>query len=325
MQQNDYIHKRQEKMTTPPEVIDSVFADMTGEEMVSKARIYAGEDNEVYLVRTEKEEVILRISRKGPVEFRKESWAMEQCKKAGVPVAAMVSIKDTEHEGAPLSFCIQTKIEGDSLSRGSMDYHDLGEEILKKIIVESGAVLSKIHSVSTDGFGPLDGNGHGSFGNLGEFMGHKLPSPEALEVLSRQTGIGFELLVLVRDFMLRKSKDLDKLDPKLVCRDFSPKHIFVGNDYKITGIIDFGAVYGYSPVYDFAVWDYWMDDLPLEWIKEGYANKALFDEDFEGLLSFFKLYLALYLLNLYQERGNQEGVEQAKAKLSEFWREIRND
>ena len=323
MQQNDYIQTRQEKMTTSSEMIDSVFMDMTGKEIVSKARIYAGEDNEVYRVTTNDNEVILRISRKGPLEFRKEAWAMEQCKKAGVPVATMLSIKDTEYEGAPLSFCIQTKVLGDSLSRGSMDYHDLGEEVLKKIIVESGAVLSKIHSISTDGFGPLDGSGHGSFQNLGEFIEYKIPNPEDLKVLSKQTDTDLELLVHVRDFILQKSKDLGKLDPKLVCRDFSPKHIFIGDNYEITGIIDFGAVYGYSPVYDFAVWDYWMDDLPLEWIKEGYANKALFDENFEELLSFFKLYLSLYLLNLYQERGNREGAEQARAKLSDFWREIR--
>lgn len=50
---------------------------------------------------------------------------------------------------------------------------------------------------------------------------------------------------------------------------------------EIVAILDWGDVRSDSPLFDFANWDYWFDDVtPTEWLMEGYTNKKLFDSDF---------------------------------------------
>ena len=69
---NEYIKALQEKMTTPDNVIESVIRDNLKTTIEAKQRIFAGEDNEVYdAILGNGENVIIRISRKGVVEFRK--------------------------------------------------------------------------------------------------------------------------------------------------------------------------------------------------------------------------------------------------------------
>ena len=320
---NEYIKALQEKMTTPDNVIESVIRDNLKTTIEAKQRIFAGEDNEVYdAILGNGENVIIRISRKGVVEFRKEAWAMEQCKKAGVPVAEVLFIQDIDYDGKTLSISAQSKIVGDSLERGNTDYRTLDRDVLKGLIVQAGAILSKVHSIPTDGFGKLNQNGHGPYKNFREWIEVKLTDSELYFSLA---GVhGFDKAVLEKALKILEdfSREDREILPVLNHCDFVPKHFFFEGN-KITGIIDFGGIKGQSPIHDFAVWDYWIkEEFPIEWLKEGYKNKGLFNEEFERLLIIFKIDLAFYLVKLYHERNYPEGIMDAFSKMKSFVKTI---
>jgi aminoglycoside phosphotransferase (APT) family kinase protein len=316
---NDYIKSLQEKMTTPDGVIESAIRDNLQSSVESKQRIFAGEDNEVYdTLLKNGQNVIVRISRKGPIEFRKESWAMGQCKKVGVPVAEVLFIQDVELDEKTVSISAQSKIAGDSLERGNTDYRTLDRSVLKNLIVQSGAMLSRIHSVRTNGFGKLNEDGRGPYKNIKEWIEAKL-SDSALYFSLAETYF-FDKSVLEKALQILEnfSKESREISPVLNHGDFVPKHFFFKGD-KITGIIDFGGIKGNSPMHDFAIWDYWIkDEFPIEWLKEGYENKELFNEEFDLLLTVFKIDLAFYLIKLYHERNYPEGILDGFSKMKSF-------
>lgn len=85
---------------------------------------------------------------------------------------------------------------------------------------------------------------------------------------------------------------------------------------EISGILDWGEVEGHSPINDFAKWDYWFgDELPLEWLKEGYQNKAIFDDNFEWMLHWVRLNNGLGVLWWYYKQNYSKAIEKAKNKL----------
>ncbi len=88
-------------------------------------------------------------------------------------------------------------------------------------------------------------------------------------------------------------------------------------DNKITGILDFGGVCSEpGGVYDFYWWDYWQEDnLPVEWLKEGYSNKSLFNQDFDALLKIYRIHRGLELLLWYYSEKYMPAVNKAKRKL----------
>lgn len=170
----EYISWRQTKhegMNTPTSLIENVIFEATDSRLVKLKRIIAGEVNEVYLAETESgQEIIIRIFHGQKAKFYKEQWVFEQCAKVGAPTPQMLLVKSIEVNGKPLEICIETKLSGTSFDQipeilnSKMD----GERI--NILHQIGQILSKIHSIPTNGFGPLDRNGNGKFPSIQELI-----------------------------------------------------------------------------------------------------------------------------------------------------------
>ncbi|MCL5970709.1 MAG: phosphotransferase, partial [Patescibacteria group bacterium] len=152
------------KVITPDEIVNQVVKEATGFDVFLKKRIISGEVNEVYTIESsDRSQIVVRISRGEKPNFAQEKWVINECRKIDIPVPEILLIKYIDYGKERLLFCVQRKIEGDPLERGKIDYHNLDKENLKKIIIQAGEILSKIHSINIKGFGYLNKNCIGEF------------------------------------------------------------------------------------------------------------------------------------------------------------------
>lgn len=312
----DYLAQIHAQLLTPTELILETVKEATGQTSnANPQKITAGEVNEVYFVSLpDGKEVAVRISRTD--DFASEKWAIEKCEELGVPVAKILLIKQAELEHEKVNLCVQSKLPGEPLERGKIDFHTLDKKYLQRILNKAGELLSRIHSIPTEGFGHLNGQGQGEYFNFYDFV-TEFDEQERYSRLARETNFPEEEMKKLLDALTAGGNKYRDLKPFLSHGDFNVKHImFEGGE--ITGILDFGDVEGHSPVNDFAKWDYWFgDDPPLEWIKEGYANKKLFNSDFDELMLLIQLRNGTHILKWYNGKY-PNGVEGAKQKLHEL-------
>lgn len=316
LEYDQYLADLHTKLNIPDQTLQEVVKEATGLLFVSKQRIIAGEVSEVYdLTLENKDQIIARISRKEEPDYEQEKWAIDQGQKAGVPVPEILLIKNLILDNQQISLCVQKKLVGDPLERGKIDYHDLDGDYLKKMIVKSGEILSRIHSVSTAGFGELNGQGEGRFKNFHDLMAEKVEQEEKYRQMASDINFDLQIMEMVLQIMKNNLGQAQDIKPVLVHGDFAPKHIMVKGD-EVTGILDWGEVTGNSPIFDFARWDYWFGhELPIDWLKEGYTNKALFNQDFEALFHWIRLDIGLGTIWWYHKQKYHRGVEGAKKKL----------
>jgi len=163
----------------------------------------------------------------------------------------------------------------------------------------------------------LDGNGKGRFDTFAEMMETEaaIDNLEKYVKLADEVGFDRDAMKKILKVVTNGVRSTPSSSPVLTHNDFHPKHIIV-KDGWVNGLIDFGEVAGNYPVSDFAKWDYWDGDwIPLEWLKEGYANKEIFQNGFEETVHWMKLEHGLSLLRWYDHQYYAKGVEDAKRKL----------
>ena len=105
----------------------------------------AGKTNFVFDVITKDGNFIIRIasSKAKLSDFVKEQWATHKAKQAGVPVPEILEVG---HEIIPFPYMLQQKING----KEAIDHPDR-----LKILNKLGKYAKVIHSIPTEGFGPV--------------------------------------------------------------------------------------------------------------------------------------------------------------------------
>ena len=103
----------------PPDDVAAVVTKATGRPMVSLRRIVRGQENEVYRAVTDSDdEVIIRIKRFGEEgTLADEAWAMEQARRAGVPVPEVLLVDRLTSEDADLPVMVLAVAEGQAARR----------------------------------------------------------------------------------------------------------------------------------------------------------------------------------------------------------------
>lgn len=310
-----YLANLHSGLVTPEELISETIKEATGRQLADKKRIVAGEVNEVYDVALDNGGyVILRISREVGA-FDREKWAIEQCKKIDVPAPDILLIKHLQTVNQPLSLCVQEKMEGEPLERGSIDYHQLDPVLVRRLVVKAGEMLARIHSIPTMGFGRLNGQGQGRFKSLHDLMAEKVSQRELFMKLAKDLKLDQKVIEEAIKIFAGHLNKIEEIEPHLSHGDYAFKHIMVKGE-EIVGILDWGEVTGNSSVNDFARWDYWFkDELPTEWLQEGYTNKALFDENFEDMLHWYRINIGLENLWWYHDKDYPQAIDRIKEKL----------
>lgn len=313
----EYLTSLHAKLITPDEVLNSVVFEATKKQLKDKRRIIAGEASEVYDIELETEKhVILRIARGGKKQYDQEAWAIEQVKKADVPVPEVLLIKHLPSEGGFVSFCVQSKLPGEPLERSVIDFGQFDENRRKRIINSAGEVLSRIHTIRTKGFGYLEADGTGPYATFGGRMSENLTQADTFFQLAKKYDIPQQEMQKVLDILSKKANTAPTIEPVLCHNDYNIKHILIDESDRITGIIDWGEVQGGSPIDDFAKWDYWYgDSIPTKWLEEGYSNQKIFSGNYEELVHWIRLDCSLGSIYWYDQVNYIPGVETAKTKL----------
>lgn len=311
----DFLKQIHSNLTTPDEIVIQAVKDATGKLHISKKRIIAGELNEVYQVAlADGRFVIVRISHNGSGVFGREQWAINKCREKGISIPHVLLVKDYILDGAAYSVCVQERMSGEPLERGEFDYTTMDTEDLRKIMQQAGKILSQIHTISTKGFGYLDANGVGEFKTSRDFLSEHL-SQEQQELylkLAKEVNFGEQEMKNIFTILVRESKR--SYQSVLNHNDYAPKHIMV-EDGQVTGIIDWGEASGNSPIADFFTYSFWYPNIPWEWLKEGYENKEIFEDDFEKKLYALSLNKALGTLWHYYDTKSQYGLDLVKPRL----------
>lgn len=307
--------KHERLFNTPAGVIDEVVRKAIGAAPAERERIIKGEVNEVYGVKIDGgREIIVRISRGSEAEsqFQKEGWAIEQAAKAGVPVPHVLLVEPLQVEDQTLGVSVEERLPG--LPLDELADRLSGSE-LAKILQRAGALLSQIHSIRTEGFGELDKKGRGERASIAFMFSEESLDPQELLVAARTASLNPDVIERAVRILEKYQEHYPPVAPHLLHGDFAPKHILI-DDGKITGIIDFENAHGGDPVQEFANWQFFFEGrYPIEPIKEGYAGKSLFDDEFEHRFFIWKLLIGLIDLCYYVEEGNQSGINHCKKRI----------
>ena len=86
--------------------------------------------------------------------------------------------------------------------------------------------------------------------------------------------------------------------PVLLHYDLTPDHIFVDNDDRITGVIDWGAVQSGDSVRDLVRWSYWDTyECSIDWLASTYGQSLVKSKGFEERIKLARIIDALLLLD----------------------------
>lgn len=304
------------KLVTPDETIQEIVKEGSGHSLVGKTRIVAGEVNEVYDIELENgEHIILRIARNGYPNFVQEKWAIEKVQNLGVPVPKILLVKHFKVGEEEKSACLMEKVDGEPLERGSIEFDKLDLKLKRRLINQAGEILSKIHSIETEGFGWIIGEGQAIHKTSDELIYELLSQQEKFEKIALEENLGKDIVQKALDIIRNFKPAYSQVKPHLNHGDYSHKHFMIKGN-RIVAILDWGGIRSDTPVYDFAWWDYrFSDHIPTEWLKEGYTNKALFADSFEEFLHMLRLFGGLEMIAWYHQEKYKPAVEKAKAKL----------
>jgi aminoglycoside phosphotransferase (APT) family kinase protein len=300
-----------ERFQVSDEVIRRAARVVSTRPLVAKTRIVHGEANEVYaLTYRGGLEVILRIARRSNGLFEKERWAIDRCRALGIHAPAVLSVQTLESAGEALDACILEKLPGERLS----DSLGLPRTTLRRVVVQLGEELSRMHTIGADDLG----EGAAFFaGDTDDF-----PALED-EFIELASAAGLDRGVLGRAFRFYEAA-VAKQAPtsrRLTHNDLRACHVVVDQG-RLSGMIDFGQVSLDSPVNEFAKWDYWeAPDLPVAWLEEGYGDKGPFGTGYERLFKALRIANALWALRWYALTSYTAGVERAATRLRAYFAE----
>lgn len=318
-----YLEKFHSKSSASKETIDEVVYQAIGKYPLSIIRLFTGEVNEVFEANLkDRNNIILKINKSDRPLFLQEKWAIEQCRQRNLPVPRIHLLKHIPQNGEILSIFVEEKLSGDTLERGNVNMWELDQVLLQSLMRKSGEMLAKMHAIPIEGFGDLDGNGKGEYTSWQDMILEKPRQAEKYMRIAKRFDLPEEKIKLALQTISSQGKQFNLINSEFNHGDFAPKHILIEGD-KVTGIIDFGDVLAHSPVFDFARWEYWYgQSTALDWLKEGYSDKAMFDRNYKELSHLIKLNLSLGTIWHYSRRNYKKGINHGIERMIELLKYI---
>ncbi len=286
------------KLQTPHHVLAGVVKKHLGHTLLDVEKIIAGERNEVYLLITDKEKYVIRISQSEKGDFEKERQAKKITSNLGVPSATIVAIGFLGKKHSTHQYSLEKFVEGTIYNLYETDKKTLG-----RIFESAGEILGKIHSVQTVGFGELNND-------------FRAPYETFIEKITREkiNNIDYHKDIALRQklnwpFIREMIEQLEKHlyvfahEPSvLVHGDFNHKHFVVDDTLTIKAILDFGECSSGSPIEDFGGWYFWFEDVfPVEILTRKYPNNAYLQDNFDLKLSLMAIIKILDLIDYFDE------------------------
>ncbi len=144
------MRRRHAAFSTPDAVLFDLVARATRRQPIRSERIVQGYDNEVYAV--EKDDgasFIVRLHRFGEVSLTQEAWALEQCRRQGVPVPEVLGLETLTTADGRREVMVQYRLPGRPLSA---ILPTLGPGERARVLFQAGEALRGIDKINVGGY-----------------------------------------------------------------------------------------------------------------------------------------------------------------------------
>jgi aminoglycoside phosphotransferase (APT) family kinase protein len=316
---NPQIIKRHDAYHTSKQLIFDIVKRATGQQGITREKVAHGYDCEVYIVHTrQSDDVVVRIRHHGGAPFAEEAWAITQCRTVGVPAPEVLLVEMITIDGQPREVMVQRRVPGRALSEIE---RTLTPDQRAEVWRQAGAALGAMHSILVGGFYKRHSDGSWDFPDWKNISEQSIVDRTSEKPLLIQAGFRADEV----DRLLRMLEDGQMLfadeQPVLCHGDFLPGHLFVDDDLKLCGVIDFGEFQGGAPILDFANLSRACPDVDLAWLEPDYGNPRLFDGTFSAHLRVAKIGLQIGNLAHFIQQGNAQVAAPIAAGLRDSLRE----
>jgi aminoglycoside phosphotransferase (APT) family kinase protein len=281
-----FMRQRHDRFETPEETVFGLVRDATGKTPQWRRKIVAGNANEVYRVATDDgESVFVRVRHFGEHSLEQEEWAMEQARRAGVPIPAVHAVATLRLVGEELEAMVLAEAEGSPLSSliGRLDKRDL-----TTALGGAGATLRALHSVRAEGFYHRHKDGRWDFPDWPSIAASMVEGRSGERDEIRAAGFGKRDIEFMLAMLARYGEEFPCSQPVLCHGDYVPDHIFVGDDLRVSAVIDFGMFQGGAPIIDFTH-DVAHPGFYIDYLREGYGGVWATSHTFEQELALSSL------------------------------------
>lgn len=301
---SNFIHQRHAAYHTPPALLFDLIRQTTGDEPSHSEKLVRGYDNEVYAVQTRQgHDYIIRIQQQGGAGYAEEQWAIERCRTVGVPVPVIEYVGALMLDDQTKPVMVQRRVSGRPLADL---YATLSQTERIHVFSQIGALLRQIHSIRVDGFYKLRSDGRWDFPDWASIDQANRRERSAERPYLQQAGLQEPEIDRLLALILTQRPPMD-CQPVLCHADLGFAHLFVDAALTITGVIDFGEFQGGLPLVDFVRLSLDCTEEELRWVQAGYANQALFADDFAHRLRLSRLnFLTGYLAHCVRIGDHQE-------------------
>jgi len=290
----EYLKRKHAAFQTPEEVVLEIVARATGEKPVSRTKLMRGNDNEVYVVATASGTAyVMRIQRAGEIELQAEAALIEEARKAGAPAPRVYLASVLEHEGEQLEFMVQDRVPGRPLGEVEAG---LSEDDWARVSRDAGRALGQIHSVRAGGFYMRHADGSWDFPDWQSVMDSTLRDRGSEKEWILAAGFSDDEFAQMMRLIERYVMEFDCPEPVLCHADFLPEHIFVDDELRVCGVIDFGMAQGGHPIHDFATLAMVRTGLTPERVLIGYPASDFVRDRFDLRLHLHRLALEMGFL-----------------------------
>ncbi len=295
---NNQQEQFQRTHTTNTNTLNEIVQKALGTNIEQVTRINKGQSNEVYFIDLKDGSFVLRIAKGFDYDiFAIERWAMQEVSRRGVPVAAIVTQGSVVDRNEVIYYQVQEKLTGEPMD-SLLAQGKFGCARSERLTEQAGELLAAIHSVPTFGWGRITRPNHGTYESFEKRMLALQQDWEKLDkALAQFNSLGVPRFEEVWQG-LRYLESFAVRQPVLLHYDLTPDHIFVDNDDRITGVIDWGAVQSGDPVRDLVRWNYWDNyECSIDWLASTYGQSLVHSKGFEERLKLARVIDALLLLD----------------------------
>ena len=270
---------------TPEPHVRAAAVRATGAAVRAVERVRAGMSSEVYAVATDAGAVFVRIGHEEP-RFHAERWALDRCRALGVPTPRVLLLEQLTGEDGSPPVCVVEAVAGVPLGR-ALARLGPGAPRAVRLLRAAGRMLGRIHTVGTDGHGPLDANGRGPEPSWDRWLLAFADAPDRAErtaaLLDRLPKPDADVAHGAVELLRAHRPFLRGRPARLLHHDYEPWHLFVDEQSdEISGVIDMESCQGGDPTHDLVQWHVVHDAYaPFAELLAGYREAVGPDAGFD--------------------------------------------
>ena len=306
------VWKDRHSAITNEELFDKINSQLTTDKLKSikpfdlNAQTSLGNVNSIRVgVLENGKEVVIRCHPKGIKNgyFYVESLASQLALENNLPAYHTYVVHDLESKD-DISYQVIEKLSGDTIQFYLKEH----PEKEKQLVYEVGKMMSRLHQIKVNGYGPFinekakDNILEGRFKSLQESINAGLS--ENLERLVKYN--------IITQGIANKMKKLFDNNPLLstdtsvlIHNDFADWNLLTDGN-SVTGILDWDECVGGHPIQEVACWSTFFDPERLPLFLKGYFSDKEKPENFEELFQLFRLRYTISKMALRIKRYTYE-------------------